>query len=153
MTQRAEILNMHWSVPLGFGAWNGSTCLPDLLLESRRRSQHPSRALFWIGSGVAQRISRKENPMNTQMLMTLSVLTFAGFVSSASAGGGSTPVSFDEIRSACLNPSLFHNQIAPSNIQVSCTDVQTKWIADPAGSIAMANTRDVTSSVISDDQF
>ena len=35
---------------------------------------------------------------------------------------------FDEIREACLNPARFHNQIAPTNIQVSCAEMRTKWV-------------------------
>lgn len=59
-------------------------------------------------------------------------------------------LSFEDIRAACLNPARFHNQIAPTNIQISCKDVQSKWVPDAEGSLKMGCARQVTASVISD---
>lgn len=61
-----------------------------------------------------------------------------------------TTLDFDSLRAACLNPAKFHNQIAPKNIQVSCQDVQTKWVPDADGSVHMSGQRTVTVSVASD---
>ena len=35
---------------------------------------------------------------------------------------------FDEIREACMSPARFHNQTAPTNIQISCAEIRTKWV-------------------------
>lgn len=59
-------------------------------------------------------------------------------------------LSFDDIRLACQNPAKFHNQVAPANIQISCQDVQYKWVADKDGALSMPTQRLMTSSVTSD---
>ena len=59
-------------------------------------------------------------------------------------------MSFEDIKSACLNPARFHNQVAPSNIQIACKDVQSKWVADDQGSYSMGCGRMVTATVASD---
>jgi hypothetical protein len=59
-------------------------------------------------------------------------------------------ISFDDLRSACQNPSSFHNQNAPSNIQISCHNLSYKWVPATDGLISMAIPRDVTASVYSD---
>ncbi|MBX9769594.1 MAG: hypothetical protein K2X47_20120, partial [Bdellovibrionales bacterium] len=53
-------------------------------------------------------------------------------------------------RSACLNPSKFHNQIAPTNIQISCRDTLSKWVPDADGAMTMNTGRQVVVSVMSD---
>ena len=72
----------------------------------------------------------------------------------ATNGQGNDPtvqgLSFEEIRISCQNPTRFHNQTAPSNIQVSCRDIQSKWIPDSDGTYSMLTARLVTSSVYSD---
>jgi hypothetical protein len=82
-------------------------------------------------------------------------LASAVFAASPSQGQSSqeatlTVMSFDDVRAACLNPSRFHNQTAPTNIQISCKDLQTKWIPDADGSLKMGCGRHITASLISD---
>jgi len=78
------------------------------------------------------------------------------FGSSAFAGdlqkitGSESSMTFEDLRAACLNPSQFHNQVAPSNIQISCNDVQFKWISDDVGALSMANGRYIKASLVSD---
>ena len=59
-------------------------------------------------------------------------------------------ISFEDLKSACLNPSSFHNQTAPANIQISCKDVQYKWISADAGTYSLPTSRDMTAMVSSD---
>ena len=59
-------------------------------------------------------------------------------------------LSFEDLRAACLNPSRFHNQVAPKNIQISCRDIQSKWVPDTDGALSMISERQVTSAVQSD---
>jgi hypothetical protein len=65
-------------------------------------------------------------------------------------GGASVNLTFDQLKDACRNPSSFHNQNAPSNIQISCRNLTYKWIPDPDGAMTMAIPRHVTSSIYSD---
>jgi hypothetical protein len=71
-------------------------------------------------------------------------------VTAASADTETRAMSFDDIRTACLNPAKFHNQVAPSNIKVSCRDIQAKWIPDTEGAVKMNTGRQVLVSVQSD---
>ncbi len=74
----------------------------------------------------------------------------------ADSGGASASdarlqvLSFADLRAACENPARFHNQIAPTNIQVTCRDMQYKWVPDENGSFQMPTARHVTVSVMSD---
>ncbi|PIS10366.1 MAG: hypothetical protein COT73_09765 [Bdellovibrio sp. CG10_big_fil_rev_8_21_14_0_10_47_8] len=66
------------------------------------------------------------------------------------SGQSSQVLTFDDLKSACENPARFHNQIAPSNIQISCQDLQYKWVPDNEGIVNMPTSRMVTSAVYSD---
>jgi hypothetical protein len=57
---------------------------------------------------------------------------------------------FEDVKEACLNPARFHNQVAPSNIQIQCRDVQYKWMPDAAGAMNIGTSRQITSSLLSD---
>ena len=63
---------------------------------------------------------------------------------------GTQVLGFEDYREACLNPSRFHNQIAPTNIQISCHGVQLKWIPDDSTTMSMDNPRQMTASIYSD---
>lgn len=58
-------------------------------------------------------------------------------------------ISFEDLKIACSNPSRFHNQTAPSNIQISCTEMQTKWVPDTQGNVSLPTKRVVVTSVVS----
>lgn len=68
----------------------------------------------------------------------------------AIAAGPVQGLGFDDIKAACLNPAKFQNQVAPTNIQVSCRDVQLKWVATDAGSFNLPTAHAIVTSVISD---
>ncbi len=59
-------------------------------------------------------------------------------------------IGFDEVKAACLNPARFQNQVAPTNIQVSCRDVQLKWVPAGDATVALPTAHAVTTSVMSD---
>ena len=66
---------------------------------------------------------------------------------------GSKPVQtlkFEQLKEACLHPERFQNQVAPANIEVSCRDIQYKWIPDSSGQFPLETSRLVTTSVNSD---
>jgi len=48
-------------------------------------------------------------------------------------------LSFADLRDACLNPSKYHNQRSPSDIQISCKDSQLKWVLDSDLQMKMAD--------------
>lgn len=86
------------------------------------------------------------------------VLLLAAFSISAMADdrrqgndyGSPGQLSFEDLKVACQNPAKFHAQVAPSNIQVTCSDVQHRWVPDADGAFEMANSRSVTTAVYSD---
>lgn len=72
-------------------------------------------------------------------------------ISSASAMAAGKPLAdFNEVRQACKDPAKYQNQIAPSNIQITCTDVQYNWLPAGNGNIEMATKRFITSALASD---
>ena len=60
------------------------------------------------------------------------------------------PLGFDDVKAACQNPAKFHNQVAPASIQVSCRDIQYKWVPSDDGAINLPTAHLVTTSVMSD---
>jgi hypothetical protein len=62
---------------------------------------------------------------------------------------GSQSIRFEDLKEACSNPARFHNQVAPQNIQISCTEMKTKWLEDIEGAVALPTKRLVVTSVIS----
>jgi hypothetical protein len=59
-------------------------------------------------------------------------------------------LSFAEIKAACTDPDRFHNQVAPSDIEITCQDTQYKWVQTKEGSYGMDASRRVEASVVSD---
>ncbi len=91
--------------------------------------------------------------MKKTMFVLASVLSLASAFAANEQREGSLEVhalSFDDLRTACQNPARFHNQTAPTNIQISCKDVEYKWIPDGAGTIKMPSARNLTTTVYSD---
>lgn len=80
------------------------------------------------------------------------ILAISTVALAASAGAGDTIkiLGFDDVKAACLNPAQFQNQVAPTNIQVACRDVQLKWVASPDGTLSLPTAHAVVASVISD---
>lgn len=86
----------------------------------------------------------------------LTALLVSGVAIASDSGRGQSQgatgyaIGFEEIKMACENPGRYHNQTAPTNIQISCREVQTKWLPDQQKSIAMTVGREITTSVQSD---
>ena len=80
------------------------------------------------------------------------VLALVSFAVPAFAGPGASTQSltFEEIKAACETPSKFHNQVAPSNIQISCRDLQLKWLPDTERTVSLDTARTVSASLTSD---
>lgn len=85
-----------------------------------------------------------------KLMFFLGVVFFNMSLQAAATEPVDTGMSFADIKTACQDPAQFQNQIAPSNIQVSCKEIQTRWVADSDGAMAMQSSRQVTTSVISD---
>lgn len=97
--------------------------------------------------------------MNTKSMtlaLTMALLTvFAASEASAARFpkglSMDTPkMTFEDLKVSCQNPAKFHNQVAPMNIQISCKDIQNKWLPDSEGSLAMGTGRQITTSIVSD---
>lgn len=71
------------------------------------------------------------------------------FLLSLNAQAGSH-IGFDEIREACMDPAKFQNQVAPTNLQVTCEDRATKWKAVASTTVELPRTREIVSSLTSD---
>jgi hypothetical protein len=61
-----------------------------------------------------------------------------------------TNLSFEDLKVACQDPSRFHGQIAPKNIEISCQETQYRWAPDKAGTVSLGTERQITSAVVSD---
>ena len=86
--------------------------------------------------------------MNKLNLITLSAFIAAS--SAIAATGQQSLGSFDEFKLACQHPAKFHNQVAPSNIQVACRDDQRKWVRTESTAHNLETSRNVTIQVNSD---
>ncbi len=88
--------------------------------------------------------------MKGTLLITTLVLLTTGAMADEGHQQSKTLVGFEDMKEACLNPGKYHNQSAPTAIQISCKDVQTKWLPDQEMSISMSSSRQITSGVQSD---
>ncbi len=68
----------------------------------------------------------------------------------AFAGDPVQGLGFDDLKSACQNPAKFHNQVAPTKIQVACSDITYKWVPESDGTFDLPTAHQVTTSVSSD---
>jgi hypothetical protein len=80
----------------------------------------------------------------------MKAVTLIAFLVPHLAIAGSSDLSFAEIREACLDPAKFQNQIAPSNLQVTCEERATKWVGAPSKTLEMPRSREIISSLSSD---
>jgi len=89
--------------------------------------------------------------MKNHILLSLVVgcLFFQNISSAGEQTSDVQSIRFEDLKVACLNPSRFHNQIAPSNIQISCSEIRAKWIPDEQGKLSLPSKRVVLTSVIS----
>jgi hypothetical protein len=84
----------------------------------------------------------KPNWKNIFVAVTLSL--------GASHAFAGTNVGWQDLKAACENPSRFHNQVAPQNIEISCQDTQSRYFPTKSGTVDLDVSRVMTSSVISD---
>lgn len=59
-------------------------------------------------------------------------------------------LSYEQVKEACKNPDSFHNQNKPANMEITCSDVQTRWIPTDSGSYTLPRMRKVTMGMTSD---
>ncbi len=76
-------------------------------------------------------------------------LTSLAQASSEQQNSDTQIIKFEDLKVACTNPSRYHNQVAPSNIQISCSEARTKWIPDPKAAVSLPTKRIIITSVIS----
>lgn len=83
---------------------------------------------------------------------SISAFAFIAFIFAgiASAGNMQQNVGFTDLKKTCSDPASMQNQIAPTNIQITCKDVITKWLPVGDGAFSMGTSRYVTTSVQSD---
>ncbi len=80
--------------------------------------------------------------------MKSAILTIA--LSALSTPAFAADLTFDQIKEACSNPGQFQNQIAPTNLQITCQERVTKWLPHLAKQMALPNSREITASLTSD---
>ncbi len=88
--------------------------------------------------------------MKNLMLALALCSTSYAFAGTTQADPQLMGLNFSDMKAACQTPARFHNQIAPTNIQLSCKNLVTRWVQDDSGSYTMPSTRQVTASLISD---
>lgn len=71
-------------------------------------------------------------------------------LSTSSVFAGSQGLSFDDIREACQNPSKYQNQIAPSNLQITCEEHISRWLPYQSKEMQLPRSRYVMVSLTSD---
>lgn len=81
--------------------------------------------------------------------MKMKLLVLAAATLSTSAFGGQR-LSYEQVKEACRNPEKFHNQIKPGNMEITCSDMQTRWVAIGNDSFVLPRVRKVTMSMTSD---
>jgi hypothetical protein len=69
---------------------------------------------------------------------------------SAPAFAGSQGLGFSDIRDACQNPGKFQNQIAPSNLQISCEEHVSRWMPFTAKEMQLPRSRVIIAGLTSD---
>lgn len=53
-----------------------------------------------------------------------------------------------DLKSGCLNPSRWHNQIPPSEIKITCMDERIEWVRTTDGSGTFYNSRKMCTSAM-----
>lgn len=77
-------------------------------------------------------------------------LVLGALVLGMSAQAATQRLSYDQVKEACRNPGNFHNQIKPANMEITCSDVQTRWIPVQEGEYTLPRMRKVTMTMTSD---
>lgn len=59
-------------------------------------------------------------------------------------------VSWEDLGSACVNPSVFYNQVAPSSMQIMCSSSLTHYVQSGVGANVLPTNLEISWSVVSD---
>lgn len=62
----------------------------------------------------------------------------------------SKPVNFEALKLACKDPGSQQRQVRPTNITVTCNDVQYKWVPGNTGSMNLPTGRSIVFALTSD---
>lgn len=81
--------------------------------------------------------------------MKTQFIVFGALVLSSNAFA-SQRLSYDQVKEACKNPANFQNQIKPANMEITCSDVQTRWVAIGSGTYTLPRMRKVSMGMTSD---
>lgn len=82
--------------------------------------------------------------------MTLATTTTHAARADDQGDGQKATLTFEQFKEACQNPARFHNQVAPTDIQVTCSDVQLKWVPLKQSVLSLSTSRVVVASIASD---
>jgi hypothetical protein len=84
------------------------------------------------------------------MKQTMSFILISGLFSIDAVAGTVQGTSLDSVRQACENPASIHNQVAPSNMQITCREVKYAWQPIVGQSIDLPTANYITASLQSD---
>jgi len=59
-------------------------------------------------------------------------------------------IGYSDLRDACTNPAKFQNQLAPSNLQISCEEHVSRWLPYNTKAMPLPRSRWIISSLTSD---
>lgn len=74
----------------------------------------------------------------------------AGKEAGAPAPGVSASISWEELKDRCLHPEQFDVQRPPQNIKLQCSETRLEFVPTPAGQIAIAGSRSIMTTLLSD---
>jgi hypothetical protein len=83
--------------------------------------------------------------MKSVIALALAIVSTPAF-----AGGQGQGLTWDQIKDACQNPAKFQNQLAPSNLQISCEEHLTRWLPYVSKEMQLPRSRYIVSSLTSD---
>jgi hypothetical protein len=74
---------------------------------------------------------------------------FAGSKDDGNKAGPTQPISLEEFKGRCMHPRDYDKQVAPENISISCTNVESEFVPEAPGNFQMMSARQVTAGVFS----
>jgi len=74
---------------------------------------------------------------------------FAGSKDDGNKAGPTQPISLEEFKGRCMHPRDYDKQVAPENISISCTNVESEFVPEAPGNFQMMSARQITAGVFS----
>lgn len=74
---------------------------------------------------------------------------FAGNKDDGNKAGPTQAISFEEFKGRCTHPKDYDKQVAPENISIACTNVESEFVPEAPGNFNMLSTRQITAGVFS----